>query len=43
LGGNTENLSYNMFFSELASEQVVVGNSLMKKLKMREKLREEVT
>ena len=39
LGGNTENLSYNMFFSE----QLAVGNSLMKKLKMREKLREEVT
>ena len=43
LGGNKENLSYNMFFSELASEQLVVGNTLMKKLKMIEKLREEVT
>ena len=43
LGGNKENLSYNMFFSELASEQLVVGNTLMKKLKIREKLREEVT
>ena len=42
-GGNKENLAYNMFFSDLVSEQLVVGNMLMKKLKVREKLREEVT
>ena len=43
LGGNYENLTYNMFFSEIVNEQLNVGNTMMKNLKVRRKLREEVT
>ena len=42
-GENKENVAYNKVFSDIVSEQLVVGNMLMKKLKVREKLREEVT
>ena len=42
-GGNPEKLVYSMFFSGLLSEQVCVGKLMLEKLKVRKKIREEVT
>ena len=42
-GGNSEKLLYSMFFSDLLSEQLCVGKAIMDKLKVRKKIREEVT
>ena len=42
-GGNREKLAYTMFFSDLLSEQLCVGKAMLEKLKVRRKIREEVT
>ena len=42
-GGNSKKFAYNMFFSEQLSEQLCVGKAMMEKLKVRKKIREEVT
>ena len=42
-GGNSEKLAYNMFFSDILSEQLKVGKAMMDKIKQRKKIREEVT
>ena len=43
LGGNNGNLTFNMVFSDIVREQLAVGNNLKNNLKVRERLREEVT
>ena len=42
-GENKEKVSYSMFFSDLVKEQTKVGNKMMKNLKERKRIREEVT
>ena len=42
LGDNDENISYKCFFEDLP-EKIKAAKILNKKLKMREKIREEVT
>ena len=43
LGENAEKVNYSMFFSDQVSEQRKVGNKMIKNLKERKKMREEVT
>ena len=43
LSENPENIPYSWFYKNLVKEQVTVAKVMMKKLKLREKLREEVT
>ena len=43
LGENEDGVPYGWFFSELVDDQLSVGKIMMKKLKERKKLREEVT
>ena len=43
LGKNEEKLEYDLFFSEFVMKQIAVGKIMMKKLKKRKKIREEVT
>ena len=43
LSENPENIPYSWFYKELVKDQVSAAKVLMKKLKLREKLREEVT
>ena len=40
---NPQNISYSWFYKQLVSDQVSAAKVMMKKLKLREKLREEVT
>ena len=42
-GENEEKLAYTMFFSDKLSDQVWVGKAMVEKLKVRKKIREEVT
>jgi hypothetical protein len=42
-GENSENVPYSWFYSSSVEEQVCVGKVMMKKLKNRKKIREEVT
>ena len=42
-GGNAENLTYSMFYSDKLSEQLCVGKKMMEKLEIIKKIREEVT
>ena len=43
LSENPENIPYSWFYKELVKDQVSAAKVMMKKLKVREKLREEVT
>ena len=43
LGKNEEKLEYDLFFSEFVMKQISVGKIMIKKLKKRKKIREEVT
>ena len=42
-GENIEEITYSWFFRDSVSDQIAVANMMMKKLKAREKLREEIT
>ena len=43
LSENPKTISYSWFYKELVQDQVSAAKIMMKKLKLREKLREEVT
>ena len=43
LGEENEKLSYSMFFSENVDDMVLVGKEMLKRLKVRKRIREEVT
>ena len=43
LGENPENLTYSWFYRDSVKDQISAAKMLMKKLKIREKIREEVT
>ena len=43
LSENPQNISYSWFYKQLVKDQVSAAKVMMKKLKLREKLREEVT
>ena len=43
VGENVKNIEYSWFFSENWEDQVSAGKLLMEKLKIRKKLREEIT
>ena len=43
LGKNENNADYSWFFSRLVSKQILVGKVMLKKLKKRREIREEIT
>ena len=43
LGENIEKISYGWFYSKLVSEQISAGKIMMKKLKTKDKIVEEIT
>ena len=43
LGMENEKLRYSMFFSEAVDDMVLVGKEMLKRLKVRKRIREEVT
>ena len=42
-GEENEKLSYSMFFSENVDDMILVGKEMLKRLKVRKRIREEVT
>jgi hypothetical protein len=42
-GGNNDKVTYSWFFSSSVADQLCVAKLMMKKLKIRQKIREEVT
>ena len=43
LGENNENIRYDWFYSEMVGKQISAGKILIKKLKKRKQIREEIT
>ena len=43
LGENTEKITYNWFYSKMVTEQISAGKIMLKKLKTKDKIVEEIT